>query len=58
MVYMKHISVLLEEVIENLKNKMIVNYDMPYGVKMYVSSDNLTKLRENINKYTRNNWYE
>ena len=47
-----------KEVIENLKNKMIVNYDMPYGVKMYVSSDNLTKLRENINKYTRNNWYE
>ena len=37
--------------IDNLVNKKIVSYDKMYDVKMYISYDNLTKLKENMNKY-------
>ena len=46
------------EIINNLKDKKIVNYDKIYEIKMYISEDNLTKLRENINKYTGSIWFE
>ena len=40
------------DVINNLKEEKIVNYDDgAYDVKIYVSNDNLTKLRENINNF-------
>ena len=38
--------------IDNLSDKKIVNYDRTYDVKVYVSSDNLTKLRKNVNEYS------
>lgn len=47
-----------KEIINNLKDKKIVNYDRDYDVKMYISDDNLTKLRENINKYMGYFYYE
>lgn len=46
------------DVINNLKNKKIVNYDMNYDVKIYISESNLTKLRENMNKYTGRIYFE
>ena len=49
---------LYKEIFDNLKDNKIVNYDRLYEVKMYVSYDNLIKLRENINKYTGNIWFE
>lgn len=47
-----------KDVINNLINKKIVNYDMNYDVKMYISEGNLTKLRENMNKYTGRIYFE
>jgi len=47
-----------KDILENLKDKKIVNYDRAYEVKMYVSEENLTILKENINKYTRSIWFE
>lgn len=47
-----------KDVINNLKNKKIINYDMNYDVKMYISEGNLTKLRENMNKYTGRIYFE
>lgn len=46
------------DIINNLKDKKIVNYDKYYEIKIYVSNDNLTNLRENINKYTGSIWFE
>jgi len=40
-------------ILKDLEDKRIVNYDRIYDIKMYVSNDNLTKLRENIDKYYR-----
>ena len=37
--------------LDDFINKRIVNYDRHYDVKIYVSSENLTILRENINKF-------
>lgn len=47
-----------KDVISNLVNKKIVNYDMDYDVKMYISESNLTKLRENMNKYSGRIYFE
>ena len=41
-----------------LLDKKIINNNKDFEIKMYVSHDNLTKLRENINKYTGNVWFE
>jgi len=40
-----------KDIIDDFINKRIVNYDRYYDVKIYVSSENLTILRENINKF-------
>jgi len=40
-----------KNVIDNLKEKKIVEYNNIYDVKMYVSNDNLIKLRKNVNEY-------
>lgn len=45
-----------KDVINNLKEKKIVNYNVAYEVKIYVSETNLTKLRTNINNYTESIW--
>lgn len=45
-----------KDIINNLKDEKIVNYDIGYEVKMYVSELNLTKLRKNINNYSKNVW--
>lgn len=43
---------LYKNIINNLKNKKIVNYDNDvYDIKIYISSDNLNKLKKNINNY-------
>ena len=39
------------QIIEDLTNKKIVNYDRDYDVKIYVSNENLIKLRKNVNEY-------
>ena len=49
---------LYKDIISNLKNEKIVIYDKNYDVKMYVSEENLTKLRENISKYIGLAWNE
>ena len=41
-----------KDIIKNLENKKIVNYDRNYDIKVYISEDNLTRLRKNINNYT------
>ena len=38
-----------KDAMNNLKERKIINYD--YDVKMYISSDNLVKLRKNVNDY-------
>lgn len=46
-----------KEVIANLKERRIVNYDESYMIKkMYISEKNLTKLKENIAKYNQTIW--
>ena len=47
-----------KDVINDLVNKKIVNYDMNYDVKLYISESNLTKLRENMNKYSGGIYFE
>ena len=47
-----------KDIIDNLKNKKIINYDGNYDVKLYVSLENFTKLKENINKYVGYTLYE
>ena len=43
---------LYKNIINNLKNKKIVNYNNDiYDIKIYVSSGNLDKLKKNINNY-------
>ena len=49
---------LYQDMLNDLKNKKITNYTKYYDIKMYVSRDNLLKLRENINKYMGDNYYE
>ena len=49
---------LYKSIIEGLKNEIIIDYDNAYNVKMYISENNLTKLRENINKYYGNIYFE
>ena len=46
-----------KNVLDGLKNEKIINYNKDFIIKLYVSSDNLTMLRENINKYTGNIWF-
>ena len=47
-----------KDIFDGLKNKKIISNDGESKIKMYVSIDNLTKLRENINKYTGNVYFE
>jgi hypothetical protein len=47
-----------KDIFDGLKNKKIISNDGETKIKMYVSIDNLTKLRENINKYTGNIYFE
>ena len=43
---------LYKNIMNNLKNKKITNYDNDiYDIKIYISSDNLNKLKKNINNY-------
>ena len=42
-----------KDIINGLKNKKIVNYDGDvYDVKIYMSLDNFTKLKENMNDFS------
>ena len=43
---------LYRDIIDNLKDGKIVNYNEIYDVKMYISKDNLNRLRENINRWS------
>ena len=47
-----------KDIFNGLKNKKIVKDMGESKIKMYVSIDNLTKLRENINKYTGNIYFD
>lgn len=49
---------LYKDILNDLCDKKIVNYSKNYDVMIYVSSDNLTKLRENINKYYNDVYFE
>ena len=49
---------LYKDIFNGLKNKKIVKDLGESKIKIYVSIDNLTKLRENINKYTGNIYFE
>jgi len=47
-----------KNIFDGLKNEKIIDYNKDFDIKLYVSHDNLTKLRENINNYTGNVWFE
>ena len=47
-----------KNIFDGLKNEKIINYNKDFDIKLYVSHDNLTKLRENINNYTGNVWFQ
>lgn len=40
-----------KNIFNNLKERKIINYNSIYDVKMYISEDNLIKLRKNANEY-------
>lgn len=40
-----------KNIFNNLKEEKIINYNSIYDVKMYISEDNLMKLRKNVNNY-------
>lgn len=40
-----------KNIFNNLQEEKIINYNSIYDVKMYISEDNLMKLRKNVNNY-------
>ena len=47
-----------KEIVNNLKKRKVVSYTSSCEVKMHISESNLTKLRENINKYSGMIYFE
>lgn len=49
---------IVEEIIDNLKDHKIYNYDLSPRIKVYTSSANIKTLRENRQKYNQNKRYK